>query len=308
MKKLIGILIVVLILFFIFFRLMAVFKEKRAQTAEVKERIVLVEIEIVKASPYTPILNYTGEVKGIEEIEIFPKVSGKLVEIKIKEGQRVKKDQVVALIDRDIIGVEFKLAETTSPVEGIVGKVFLDKGAEVNPPSPGPGMGTPLAQILNLDSVKIVIQVTEADLPKVKLSQKAKIRVDAYPDKEFYGVTTLISPTLNSVTRSAAAEITIPNLNHLLKPGMFAEVDLITGKTEELILVPRHTILTEAGKKKVFVIKDGKAEERWVETGFSDGGLTYIKSGLDPLDSLVTLGQSQLQAGDKVRIVKGEGK
>jgi multidrug efflux pump subunit AcrA (membrane-fusion protein) len=303
MKKLVGILIIVLILFFIIFRLMVVFKEKGAQTAEVKERVMPVEAEMVKTSPYTPILNYTGEVRAIEEIDIYPKASGKLVEIRIKEGERVKKDQVVALIDRDITGLQFELAETVSPVAGIVGKVYLDKGAAVNP---DPGMGTALAQILNIDSVKIVIQVIEKDIAKVKLYQEARIKFDAYPGKEFYGVVTLVSPTLNSVTRSAAVEITIPNPNHVLKPGMFAEVDLITGKTEELILIPRHTILTEAGKKKVFVIKAGKAEARWVETGFDDEGLAYIKNGLSPQDSLVTLGQSQLQAGDKVRIVKGE--
>lgn len=162
MKKTIGILIVVLIFFFVFFRLMVVFKERKAQTAEVKERVIPVEVEVVKTSPYTPILNYTGEVKGVEEIDIFPKASGKLVEMKVKEGDRVKKDQLVAIIDRDITGLDYKLAETTSPVEGIVGKVYLDKGAQVSEPSGGSG-GSPLAQILNLDSVKIVIQVTEED-------------------------------------------------------------------------------------------------------------------------------------------------
>ncbi len=305
MKKTIGILIVVLIFFFVFFRLMVVFKERKAQTAEVKERVIPVEVEVVKTSPYTPILNYTGEVKGVEEIDIFPKASGKLVEMKVKEGDRVKKDQLVAIIDRDITGLDYKLAETTSPVEGIVGKVYLDKGAQVSEPSGGSG-GSPLAQILNLDSVKIVIQVTEEDLPKIKLNQKAKIKVDAYPDREFSGVVTLISPTLNSLTRTASVEITIPNRNHLLKPGMFVEVRLVIGKTENLVLIPKHTILTEGGKKKVFVLKGSKAEERWVDAGFSDKDLTYIKSGLSPEDSLVTLGQNQLQPGDKVKIVKGE--
>lgn len=308
MKKLIGVLIVLLILFFVFYKIMVFLKEKKAQTAEVQERIIPVEVKIVKATPYTPILSYTGEVKGIEEVLVYPKASGKLVEMKVKEGDRVKKDQVVALVDRDIPGLEFERSETVSPVEGIVGKVYLDKGAEVNPPSPGPGMGTALAQILNLDSVKIIIQVTEEDLPKVKLNQRAKIKVDSYPDKEFNGVVTLISPTLNSLARTASAEITIPNPSHLLKPGMFAEVDLITGKTENLIFIPRYTVLTEAGKKKVYVIRAGKAEQKLVETGFSDGGLTHIKSGLALEDSLVVLGQSQLQPGDKVRIVKGEGK
>ena len=307
MKKMIVILIVLLILFFVLFRIMVFLKQRNAQTTEVQERIVPVEVDIVKTTPYTPVLNYTGEVKGVEEIQIFPKASGKLVEMKVQEGDRVKKDQVVALIDRDITGLDFKMAETISPVEGVVGKVYLDKGAQVSEPSGGAG-GTPLAQILNLDSVKIIIQVTEEDLPKVRLGQKAKIRVDAYPDREFYGTITLISPTLNSLARTASTEITIPNPNHLLKPGMFAEVDLATGKTENLILVPRYTVLTEAGKKKVYVVKNGKAEERMVETGFSDGGLTYVKSGLALEDSLVVLGQSQLQPGDKVRIVKGEGR
>jgi multidrug efflux pump subunit AcrA (membrane-fusion protein) len=307
MKKLIGVLIVLLILFFVFFRIMVFLKQRNAQTAEVQERIVPVEVEIVKATPYTPILNYTGEVKGVEEIQIFPKASGKLVEMKVREGDRVKKDQVVALIDRDITGLDFKLAETISPVEGVVGKVYLDKGAHVSEPSGGAG-GTPLAQILNLDSVKIVIQVTEEDLPKVRLGQKAKTRVDAYPDREFSGAITLVSPTLDNLARTANTEITIPNPNHLLKPGMFARVDLATGNTENLILVPRYTVLTEAWKKKVYVVKNGKAEERMVETGFSDEGLTYIKSGLSLQDSLVVLGQNQLQSGDKVRIVKGEEK
>ncbi|MCJ7497398.1 MAG: efflux RND transporter periplasmic adaptor subunit [candidate division Zixibacteria bacterium] len=307
MKKTIGILVVVLIFFFVFFRLMVVFKERKAQTAEVKERVIPVEVEVVKTSPYTPILNYTGEVKGVEEIDIFPKASGKLVEMKVKEGDRVKKDQLVAIIDRDITGLDYKLAETTSPVEGIVGKIYLDKGAQVSEPSGGSG-GSPLAQILNLDSVKIVIQVTEEDLPKIKINQKAKIKVDAYPDREFSGVVTLISPILNSLTRTASVEITIPNRNHLLKPGMFVEVRLVIGKTENLVLIPKHTILIEAGKKKVFVLKGSKAEERWVDAGFSDKDLTYIKSGLSPEDSLVTLGQNQLQPGDKVKIVKGEGR
>lgn len=303
MKKLIVILILILVLLFIFYRINVFFKERNSQTAQVWERVIPVEVEMVKTSPYTPVLNYTGEVKAIEEIDLYPKASGKVAEIKIREGQKVKKDQLVALVDRDITGLKFELAETFSPVQGIVGKVYVDKGAEVNP---DPGMGTPLAQIINLDSVKIVIQVTEKDLAEVKLNQRAKITVDAYADKEFQGVINLISPIVNNLTRTIDVEIIIPNLNHLLKPGMFAEVDLITGKTENLVLIPRQAVLIGNGRKKVFVIKDGKAEERWIEIGFSDRNLTYVKSGLVPLDSLVTLGQSQLQPGDKVRIIKGE--
>jgi multidrug efflux pump subunit AcrA (membrane-fusion protein) len=261
---------------------------------------VPVEVEIVKQVPFIEKLSLTGGIKGIEKVKIFPKVSGKLYDIKVKEGDRVKKGSVIALIDRDITGLEFKLAEVTSPIRGVISGVYLDKGAGVGPENP-------LAEAVNIDTIIVTTNVVEKDISKVKLGQKAHIKVDAYPDTEFYGMVTLVSPTLDSLTHSANMEITIPNPNHLLKPGMFAEIELVVSKVENLILIPRYAILIEAGKKKVFVIKEGKAEERWVETGFSEEGMTYIKSGLVPLDSLVTSGQGQLQNGDKIKIAKGEG-
>ncbi|MDI6807938.1 MAG: efflux RND transporter periplasmic adaptor subunit [Candidatus Eisenbacteria bacterium] len=307
MKKLVGVLVVILVIALVVFVMMMAFRHKKAPVTQVTERVIPVEVQLVQRSPYTPVLNYTGEIKSIEEVLIYPRVSGKVAEMKIREGSMVRKNQVVALIDRDIPGLEFELAETISPVDGVVGKVLVDKGAEVGSASQGPAMGTPLAQILNMDSVKIVIQVLEQDLPRIRLGQKARIRVDAYPDREFYGAVTLVSPTLNNLTRTASAEITMPNRNHLLRPGMFPDIDLILGETQNLVFIPRYTILTEGNKQKVYVVVNGKAQERQLETGFTDRNLTYIKSGVSPKDSLVTSGQSQLKPGDKVRVVKGEG-
>jgi membrane fusion protein (multidrug efflux system) len=307
MKKLLGILIVILVVALLVVVMVMAFKHKKAPVTQATERVFPVEVQVVHKSPYTPILDYTGEIKAIEEVLIYPRVSGKLAELKVREGSKVRKNQVVALIDRDVPGLEFELAETMSPVDGVVGKVFVDNGAEVGSAMQGPAMGTPLVQVLNLDSVKIVIQVLEQDLPKVRLGQKARITVDAYPDKEFYGAITLISPTLNNLTRTASAEITIPNQNHLLKPGMFPEIELILGDTENLVLIPRYAVLTDGDRQKAYVVVKGKAEERWLEAGFTDKDLTYVKSGINPLDSLITSGQSQLKQGDRVRVVRGEG-
>ena len=280
--------------------------EKGKSNMAEKVAYVPVEVEVIEQTPFIEKLSLTGNIKGVEEIKVFPKVSGKLHDIRVKRGDRVKKGSVIALVDRDITGLEFKLAEVTSPIHGVISDIYLDKGAEVSSASPGPSMGTPIARVVSMDTVIVTADVIEKDISKVELGQKAHTRVDAYPDTQFYGVVTLVSPTLDSLTHSASMEITTSNLDYLLKPGMFAEIELIVGKTENLILIPRYTILIEAGKKKVFLIKEGKAQERWVETGFSQGGLTYIKSGLTPQDSLVTSGQSRLRDGDKVRVIKKE--
>ena len=303
-KVLIGILVLV-ILALIGYRGYKMYKKSQIKEVAVEEKIAPVQIEVVKTSPLTESLNLTGDVKGIEEINVFPKVSGKLVEVKVKEGDRVKKERVLAIIDRDIEGVKFELAEVTSPVEGIVGRVYLDQGARVSPPSPGPGMGTIMFRIVNMDTVVVVVNVIEKDLSKIKKGQRTKIKVDAYPEKRFNGKITLVSPTVNPMTRTASVEITIPNLNHRLKPGMFAEAEIIIKKKTEAILIPAYAILEQSEDKKVFTVVGGKAVLKVIELGIDQGDSVEVKSGLDVGDTLIVAGHHRVLGGELVRIVEG---
>ncbi len=305
MKKVILWLILVAIIGFLGYRVWVAYQRSQIKEVEKTEEIPPVQIEVVKTSPLTESLNLTGDVKGIEEINVFPKVSGKLVEMKIREGDRVKKEQVLAIIDRDVEGMRFEQAEVTSPVRGIVGTVYLDKGARVNPPEPGPSMGTALLRIVNMDTVKVVVCVIEKDLSKIKLHQKTRVLVAAYPGQMFSGKITLISPTINQMTRTASVEITIPNRNHKLKPGMFAEVEIIIRKQDDAILIPAYAVLEQSSNKKVFTVVDGKAVMGLIEVGIAQGDLVEVKSGLDAGDTLIVAGHHQVSSGDLVSIVKG---
>jgi multidrug efflux pump subunit AcrA (membrane-fusion protein) len=310
MKKLILILIALVIVVFIAYRAKVVLERNRLEETKLEKNITPVEVELVKKGSLTLSLNLIGDIKGKEEVDVFPKASGKLVEMRAKEGDRVKKDQVVALVDRDVDGVKFEPVEVTSPVDGIVGMVYLDQGAAVNPPEPAPSMGTPLIRIVNMDQVKAVVNVVEEELGKIKMGQEAKIKVDAYPDKTFSGNVTLISPLVNQLTRTASVEITLPNPQHLLKPGMFAQVEISLGQKDDLFLIPAHTILQEGERKRVFVVADGKAISRNVETGISQNGWVEIKSGLSENDSLIVAGQSLVKTDEPVKVIapKGGGK
>jgi multidrug efflux pump subunit AcrA (membrane-fusion protein) len=307
MKKSILILIALVIVVFIAYRAKVVLERTRLEETKLEKTITPVEVELVKKGSSTLSLNLIGDIKGKEEVDVFPKASGKLVEMKVKEGDQVKKDQVVAVVDRDVDGVKFEPVEVISPVDGIVGMVYLDQGAEVTPPSPSPSMGTHLIRVINMDQVKVVVYVVEEELGKIKMGQEAKVKVDAYPDKTFSGIVTLISPVVNQLTRTASVEITVPNPEFLLKPGMFAEVEISLGEKKDIILIPAYTILQEGERKRVFVVANGKAISRNVETGISQNGWVEIKSGLSENDSLVVAGQYMVKTDEPVKVIAPRG-
>lgn len=307
MKKFIIVVVILLAVILIAYRTKVVIEQTRLEDTQTEERITPVEIQLVEKGSLKLSLNFIGDVKGKEEVDIFPKASGKLVELKVKEGDQVKKDQVVALVDRDIDGIKFELLQVTSPMDGIVGMVYLDEGAQVTPPSPAPSMGTQIIRVVNMDQIKVVVNATEEDMGKVKKGQEAAIRVDTYPDDIFSGKLTLVSPLVNPLTRTASVEIELPNPKHFLKPGMFARVQVSLGKKENVILIPTHAIVEETGQKKVFLIQDGKAISRMVESGTTQDGLIEIKTGLAEGDSLIVAGQYLVKENEPVKVVSAKG-
>jgi multidrug efflux pump subunit AcrA (membrane-fusion protein) len=306
MRRFIFWLLLIVIIGFVGYRGWVAYQRSQVKEVETKEVIPPVKVQVVKTSPLIEALSLTGDVTGIEEIDVYPKASGKVVEIKVKEGQRVKTEQVLAVVDRDIDGVKFQPAEITAPVAGIVGRVYVDKGARVSPPDPGPGMGTAVLRIVNMDQVKVVVHVIEKDFAKIKLNQRAEVAVDAYPDEKFSGRVTLISPTISPTTRTASVEITIPNRDHRLKPGMFAQVDVIISKKDDAILIPAYAVIEQSELRKVMTVVDGKANSRLIELGADQGELVEIRSGLRQGDSLIVAGHHRISSGDSIRIL-GEG-
>ena len=180
-------------------------------------------------------LQYVGDINAQDEAVVYPKVSGKIIEKVKVEGEPVNKGEVIAYIDRDETGFKFEKAPIESPLSGIVGRVYVDIGENV-------GVQTPVALVVNIDKVKIDLDIPEKYLPKVVLGQEAEITVDAYPQETFTGKVVKISPVVSLDNRSAPIEILLDNPQHHLKSGMFARVDLIIEKRPSVAVV-----LTGAG-------------------------------------------------------------
>jgi len=202
-------------------------------------------------------------------------------------------------------------ATVTAPIGGIIGKRYLEVGDMASP-------GMPLVEIVQMDRVKIIFDVTETDLGKIKVGQTAKVSVKSYSDQVFEGKVVEISPILDPMTRMATVEVLVDNNGGKLKPGMFADITVITGVLEDVINVPRYATIENTSlqrvagrdevtkKYTVFVVKDGKAIQRELDVEYVNHINIAVDGGVAVGDSLIIEGQNNLRDSVAVSIIQEE--
>ncbi|HTK81828.1 MAG TPA: efflux RND transporter periplasmic adaptor subunit [Bacteroidota bacterium] len=183
-----------------------------------------------------------------------------------------------------------------APFTGYVTKRYLDPGALVT------SNNSTLFTLMDLESMKIIINVLEKDIPSITIGKKAVITVDAFPQKEFTGTITRYSQAIDLSTRTMAVEIDIPNTDHQLKPGMFANVTVIVNEKPNALTVPTTSLLKDDKGSFIYVVDSSKARRRNITLGVEQNGRTEIVSGIRGGEKLVTTGQQFVRDGGQVTI------
>ncbi|MEO0108033.1 MAG: efflux RND transporter periplasmic adaptor subunit [candidate division WOR-3 bacterium] len=248
----------------------------------------------IAGEPIENRLTLSGVLAPNRTVAAFSKVAGKLIENRVKEGDRVARDQTIALVNQDLPGQDFKDHEVKAPITGVVAKVNLDPGSLVGP-------GVPLAAIVDIDNLKVTVGVIEAEIGKVAVGLPADISVPAYPDRRFRGQVTNILPLVDPLSHTGKVEVMIPNPDQRLKPGMSATVSLVLGRKDEALVVPRKTIIEKMGEKYVFTYAGGIAHRRNVTTGYEEADRVEVCDGLMPGDTVITTDLNVLKDGSRVR-------
>ncbi len=186
-------------------------------------------------------------------------------------------------------------AVLTSPIDGVVTGRYADPGALA-------GTSQPVLTVADIDSVQVQISVTGDDVNKIRVGQEVKVSVPAAGGREFKGEIARISPAADPRTRLYTVEIAVLNPDHSLKPGMFARVELTTDVRTDAVRVPQEAVVTKDGEKVVFVVEGGRARERRLKLGISDGRYVEVISGVRPGDVVVVAGQDFLTDGTAVAV------
>lgn len=269
-------------------------KEVEAFNKLEKDRF-LVKTEKVQVRNLEEYILLTGSVKAMDEATLYPRISGKLLKNLLKEGDPVKKDEAVALIERDEVGTVYEPAPVPSTLTGVVGRVYQDIGASVNPQ-------TPIALVVNQGMVRVAVDVPEKYIGKVFKDQRARIKVDAFPDTYFSGSVYRVSPVVDSRSRNTLVEVLVDNLDGRLKSGMFAEARIITASRGAALSVPAGAVVSQDGGDFVFVPAAGNVAARLpVKTGIRTDDFVQI-SGVKEGAEIITFGLYGLKDGSKIKV------
>ncbi|MFQ5905339.1 MAG: efflux RND transporter periplasmic adaptor subunit [bacterium] len=298
MKKVVIWVVVVAVALLVVYRVIQRTGQRRSSSGIEEKGEAPVKVMIVGRFPIRDILSFTGDVKGKDQVNVYSEVPGRIRAYAVKEGEWIRKDGLIATVDRAITGLDFEPAKVRSPISGIVGRTFLDKGDAV-------AAQVPVALIVRMDEVEVTVNVVERDIPRVRTGQTAFVRVDAYPDTSFQGRVSTVSPVVDPTSRTAVASITISNKRGLLRPGMFARVDLVVQEQKDVLVVPADAVLGRA-ERYVFVVERGRAAKRALDLGIREKNRVQVTEGLNEGDTLIVVGQRVVEDGENVMIVGSE--
>ena len=318
-------------------------KQKTQQQEEVVA-LPKIEAQRVASRMVSQEATFTGTVEAQVVNNIAPQQPLRIKEIRFDVGDHVKKGDLLVRLDNsslvqakaqldnakkeyertnelyefggasksewDARRLQYEVAQTAynnlventtliSPISGVVSARNYDKGDMY--------AGQPVLVIEQIKPVKIMINVSEPYFGKLKKGMPVYITLDAYGDEVFKGKIARIYPTINQATHTFQIEITIPNNNERVRPGMFARVTLPYGKKNNVVISDRAVQkLMGSGDRYVFVYNPADSTVRYskVELGRRLDTEFEVYSGVKSGEMVVTKGHMGITNGSKVELVK----
>lgn len=318
----------------------------KQNTQQQEEVVALPKIEVQTAvsKMVTQQATFTGTVEAQVVNNIAPQQPLRIKEIRFDVGDHVKKGDLLVKLDNsslvqakaqldnakkeyertnelyefggasksewDARRLQYEVAQTAynnlventtliSPISGVVSARNYDKGDMY--------AGQPVLVIEQIKPVKIMINVSEPYFGKLKKGMPVYITLDAYGDEVFKGKIARIYPTINQATHTFQIEITIPNNNERVRPGMFARVTIPYGKKNNVVISDRAVQkLMGSGDRYVFVYNPADSTVRYskVELGSRLDTEFEVYSGVKSGEMVVTKGHMGITNGSKVELVK----
>ncbi|MFZ0449853.1 MAG: efflux RND transporter periplasmic adaptor subunit [Desulfatiglandaceae bacterium] len=317
------------------------------ETNQAPSRAPKVLVQRVLPSPIRDILLLPGETEAWKDVQVSADSGGRVERIGPREGNPVKKDDLLAMIDvsalkaaldraeaayqladnlyqrrkklfdRKIINQEeldHSLTERTlalgslrqvrvehergyirSPIEGLVNNLYVEEGEFVD-------RGKPVVDLVNVDRIKINVNVPELDVRYIKVGQKAEVRVDAFPETRLLGTIDFVAYKADPATKTFRVRVLIENPGHRIRPGMIVRVRFLRRIIKDALTAPLFALVDKGGERFLFVEKDGIAHAREVTIGIIEGDRVQITDGLKTGDHLIVTGQTEVEEGMRVQV------
>jgi len=186
-----------------------------------------------------------------------------------------------------------------APSAGMIGELNVEEGETITP-------NTLLGSHIMTEFVYAEFGVVERDVKKIALGQKARVFVDAYPDRTFEGVIENVSPVVAGTSRTATAKVRLENPDRLLLPGMFCRIRVLLYSKKNTLVVPTDAVQGSEGEQWIFVInpETSAAEKRAITVGYTRPDYSQIDAGISEGEIIAISGLERLEDGKKVRLLE----
>lgn len=181
-----------------------------------------------------------------------------------------------------------------SPISGSV----LERNADVGEFVSTTGK---VATIVRTNPLRARIDVPEQSIGSIHIGQAVSLNTSSYPDRQFNGTIARIIPGLNATSRTLTAEAEVNNVDGLLKPGQFATVRILLPQNRTVVMVPARAVRQEGTTSRIFVVNNGRAEQRLVQIGQTENDLVEVSGNLKPDEKVAVSNLELLTDGIEVR-------
>ncbi len=268
------------------------------ETEEITEQVFAVNTTVAVEGQIRDYLYVNGDIIAKESVDVYPDTSGKLTDIRVVIGDSVRKNEIIAYVDPSRPGMNFTNSPIKSPIRGTVTSFPGTIGSTVS-------QQAPIATIGDLANLQVRTYISERKISQIALGMAAELSFEAYPGEVFYAEITELSPVVDPSSRTMEIKLDLIEKNSKIKSGMFSKIKITTSVKNNIVKIPSDCINERFGEKFVFVVTSrGIAEKRNITEGIRINDTSEILSGLDADEQIVFQGQTLLDNGVKVKVIK----
>jgi len=196
----------------------------------------------------------------------------------------------------NLASLELDYTQIRAPIAGVISERYIKLGNAIR-------IGEPMFRVTSLDPLVAYMHIPEREFRQIAAGQPVAIEIDALADDDFLSAVTRVSPIVDAGTGTFKITIEIRDETRSIKPGMFGRMSIVYDQHENVLQIPRSAVIEDMGVETVFVVDDGKAVRRTVQTGYGANGMIEVTDGLTDTDSVVTVGQVGLKQDAKVTVI-----
>jgi len=311
-------------------------QKKAEKETQLKEEEVPVNVFRVAKGTFQDTLSAMGTIKGGSEIELRFQIAGVIESFNFREGDKVKKGEIIARLDQGdallklkqaqieleeyeklysigaivntkveqarlaarLASSEFEKTYLRASKDGIIGDKNVEVGEFITP-------NVKVATLVNLENVVVELGIIEKEIDRIFLGQNVTVNVDTYPGIDFTGRVGNISPLIAGKSKTLTVKANLDNPGGLLLPGMFARVKISIFEKENALIIPSDSLDKSTGEFRAFVVgNDNVAYAQKVEVAYLSSDYAQIASGLNEGELVVVEKPESLAEGKRVKIIE----